>query len=400
MAEKRIDIVIRARNEARAAFEEAARNAQALGASLKLPGAGSGDGGLFGMATLALKFGAAINAARGALTIARSATELLSGDFEHAADALEKLPLGIGPVVRETRELLMLWTGATAEVKRYNDEVKQSERALGEQKKRLEASRKLWGGQPGVTDLEQESRRRLELARAAGDVEATERIKRRQELQNRLAAIEAAAVASGTTNSARVAAIKQNERDAAQNEFAAWMQERTEAEAKRTAELQKEQSEARRRQIEFESETTELRVELEARGLRARGQTLAAEAALVREHYRQLRAEVARSETAITAEQRISRIAALRELEASDLAAVASRQRKGLSGGVASAVRGERYTGLAERFGAEQQVQQRIAGHAGAIASDVRRAITLLQHLTTKTGPLGMGGIEGYLVPM
>lgn len=397
MAEKRIDIIIRARNEARAAFEQAARDAQALGASLKLGGdSGSGWGQIASTLNL-IRGGGAAAAVAG---VARALTEMsqaargMVGDMasgkKNWADFIDAI-VTKAPILKDIyalgREAVAWGPGENAE-KRIRNAEAELKRV---QQENIRNAIKVAGAERYVA-LAGEIRQQEQLA------ELSDRARQAEEIRLKFAEreaklVEAAKIGGRQVADEDLAALGRGMHLALAEQRDKWAKEEQRERERVAAERKKQLDEERR----FRLDTGDIEAELRVARLRAAGRDREAELEQIRHHYRRLRDAVRTGENDISQEARDERLRALRDREQQELAGV-QQPAFAAQGGVASAVRAERYTGLAAAYRGDDPAR-RTADGVHDLVEQSRQQVALLKEIKQKGGgALGMGGLEGYLI--
>lgn len=112
MAERYLDVVIRARDSMRAGLRSAQESVGSFAARLR--SIGSGEDGFAGLVRGGIAFGAAINGAQIATDSALSTVRAMKGDWSGVEDVVRRLPLGIGRIVGGIIDIREELTGAKA----------------------------------------------------------------------------------------------------------------------------------------------------------------------------------------------------------------------------------------------------------------------------------------------
>lgn len=117
MAEKRVEVVVAAKNALGAGLRSAAADVQQFAANAKRSVSGDGKGGgsdLIGLASLA-KGLAALQGVRLAFESIGVVTKLIRGDSQGVVDAIERMPAGLGEAARAVHALYDEWNGVAEE---------------------------------------------------------------------------------------------------------------------------------------------------------------------------------------------------------------------------------------------------------------------------------------------
>ncbi|MGE0482395.1 MAG: hypothetical protein AB7Q17_18200 [Phycisphaerae bacterium] len=346
MAEKLVDVVIRARNELKPALDAAASQLDAFKKKAAAGGgvAGPGGGDLLGFGKAGVIAALSVAGLKTGLLALEATTKALRGEWEGVWDVAGRLPLGIGEIAKESRNLLDVWTGA----KELAEHAAAMEKIWADGVRRRAAEAKSFADSTAKTiaDLQKEvalatarteaDRERLQLAWKLNAL-AEEREKMQAKgadpalIRARAEAEAAAGVILGGQIDAREqekaiadAAAAEKERIDAANRAAA-------AEARAADELAAKQS-----------ETQSLIADIVAARLEESGKAIEAQAARIIDRFRQLRERADTDQRALIDELERAELRKLRPESA-------GRDSPGQSGrfGVEAVVAGERFRGLA-----------------------------------------------------
>ena len=290
MADRTVDIKFQVENAASAALQEAARDIARFNRAAKESAQGGDDfGGFVKAAGAAAKLFGAIDAVKGGLVAARAIGEAFNGNFENVAKTMERLPLGLGEVVRLTNEALLYFTGWGAEIENANAALKANEELL---KRGEQVIAKQYALRQKTADLESQ----LNVARARGPLRELLQIE--LDIQKQIAEVRRSGEGVFSPNEiARQEDIVRQIGIEKRKEY--WEQRAAEAakgaaeEAKRTAEQQAKQAEAEKREAEKRIEAAkdvadrirDERANAAAKELQATGQRLEAELTVIRANY-------------------------------------------------------------------------------------------------------------------
>lgn len=338
MPEVRLTMVIQARNMVQAAFAQAAAAAGGFKVAVE------------GGAAAILKSAAAIGAIRGGLEGVTAITAAFSADWQRAVDSLERLPLGVGSLTKDLKDVLGYFTGINEQIAQLNDETREVDAETARARQRLLASQQLWGS---PTSLQAKWAAAARLAGIRDEVERqkAELLGQRDSIIDQINAL--AAESRATSKTARVAAILDNVRQVFEEKAAA-LSRKHEADQKKAA-------------TDASERLTRLRAELAIRAAammaRSRDEELKAELDQIREGYRQKIGEVR------TGEERaiLERLQVL-DAAAADFAARRAAIAPALRGGVPTPALGRGEAGVLLGFQAgeaarvireEQVIRQR-----------------------------------------
>ena len=345
MAEKRIDIIIGARNQAAGAFAQARADVDKFNRDVSRGGKSAAEQ-VYQMALVVGKVRVAIDSAR-------IVAQLFKGDWDGVAESVKKLPLGLGQVATSLQGLIESVFG-------LNDGL---EELVASQAKQETSFQKLLTTQKqALSDVEKILDEALSDSGRREQIEAqrhAEKVKRLEEIAKLTPALaQKAAEALDAIHAAQFARdLRRQEQEALERE---------------------EQAQRLARTIE------ELDSEIRQKSLEAQGKTLDAELERIREHYRR---RIDEAETAAERE-RLIRLRALDEEEAkrreidrtakaespaspAAAAAVAAR------GGVGAVQVGGRFLGLAARFAGGQDPASDTAKSAKEMAELLKRILKL-----------------------
>lgn len=160
------------------------------------------------LAQNALRAVAAMGTLELGLGAANAATKALSGSWEDAADAVERLPAGIGPVARQLKEVLGTMTGITAEIDRAARDAERIEKSSSAIVGLIQKQRDF---REGVTQSNRELQEQVRLLNLPPDQRAVEsrRSQALQLVQEAAAEVRAAEDAISTEGPERQAARRQ-----------------------------------------------------------------------------------------------------------------------------------------------------------------------------------------------
>lgn len=349
MAEKRIDIIIGARNASDAAFAQASASAKKFQTDISAADAATVKFGL-SMGRMSFAFGV-IN---GAAKIGSAAIRVWEGDLSTAVDEIEKLPFGIGAAAKALHEFLGLATGTTQEIEKLTEAGKVQDETF---------QKLLSKQQKGLTDVNRILDEALTAAGRRDGVEKLQhdaKIKRLEEIAKLTPALaEKAAQAVEAINAAQFARdLKRQEEQA----------------------MEREEQEKR-----LAKSLEDLDAEIRQKSLEAQGKTLDAELDRIREHYRR---RIEEAETGAERE-RLIKLRALDEEEAKrrDLERLKSAATKTDSPAAAAAVAGRSGIGAVSVGGSFLGLQARFAGGqdpASDTAKNTKKTVTVLESLVKK----------------
>ena len=343
MAEKRLDIVLRARDEVARGLNSAMGRLNAAAGKFKANAQGSTD-------ALAKVF-AYMSTIEGAARGVEAVSSVIQGDLEGAAEAVKRLPLGVGAAATALEDMLATVTGIKAEMK----ELAEFQKWQAEQEKKLNETLKTqaqWreriddlAAKATLSALSGNDRKRAEARRERDELIA--------EIEEFARNTQGVSLTGELVTDAKLAAERQYQAALAEidREYAEKRQRDAEQAAKEDARLREQQVREAQREADqrarMESERASLAAQVRASALRALDRDLEAELVLMEDSYRRRMALVADAETRMLLEkQRAFDVARLLEQGQAGPAGRGRAQRRTVSGGAIT----NDYHGLREMY--------------------------------------------------